>query len=108
MRLLVGAVIALALVIAAYNGCQIVAVMFSLRFSAAGLSETVFILDALLGVMMIGGAWTCARLIYEESRPIAAGGMVRLLVIGAGEAAAAVLREMADARAKVPGGGAFG
>jgi len=95
VRLLIGATISLALAISAYNACQIVAVMFSLRFLPSGLTETVFILDALLGVMLIGGAWTCARLIYEESRPVASGGIVRLLVIGAGEAAAAVLREIA-------------
>ena len=87
--------ISLALAISAYNACQIAAVALSLRFSPAGLTETVFILDAILGVMLIGGAWTCARLIYEESRPIASGGIVRLLIIGAGEASAAVLREIA-------------
>ncbi len=95
VRLLAGVVISVALLIAFYNGCQILAVMFSLHFLAGGLSESVFILDGILGLMFVGGAWISARLIYEESRPVAAGGVTRLLVIGAGEAAAAVLREIA-------------
>ena len=59
------------------------------------LPETLFMLDALFGLILIGGTRMAARMVYEESRPIAAGGMVRLLIVGAGEAAAAVLREIA-------------
>ena len=51
--------------------------------------------DALLGLMLVGGIRIAARLLHEESRPVAAGGIVRLLIIGAGDAAAAVLREIA-------------
>jgi FlaA1/EpsC-like NDP-sugar epimerase len=97
LRLLAGSLIALGLVIAAYNTWQ----MVQLR-SAGGrelavprLPESLFVLDWLFGVFLVGGARIAARLLYEESRPIAAGGMVRLLIIGAGDAAAAVLREIA-------------
>jgi len=57
--------------------------------------ESVFILDALCSLFLIGGTRIAVRLLYEESRPVAPGGIVRLLIIGAGDAAAACLREIA-------------
>jgi FlaA1/EpsC-like NDP-sugar epimerase len=58
------------------------------------LPPTLFLLDALFGVLLVGGARVLARLLHEESRPIAEGGLVRLLIIGAGGAAESVLREI--------------
>jgi FlaA1/EpsC-like NDP-sugar epimerase len=61
----------------------------------ANLPETVLLLDALFAVLLAGGARIFVRLLYEHSRPIANGGLVRLLLIGAGDAAQSVLREIA-------------
>jgi FlaA1/EpsC-like NDP-sugar epimerase len=94
LRLLVGSVLTLGLTIAAYNGCQLVAALRGWRLPFVGLPETVFVLNWLIGIMLVGGIRIAVRLVYEESRPVAAGGIVRLLVIGAGDAAAAVLREI--------------
>lgn len=64
------------------------------KYLWAGLPESVFILDAIFGLLLIGGARLLVRLVYEESRPAAPGGMTRLLIIGAGDAAETVLREL--------------
>ncbi len=58
--------------------------------SSAGM----FFLEGVLGTWLVGGARVLARLIQEKTRPIARGGLVRLLIIGAGEAAESVLREI--------------
>jgi FlaA1/EpsC-like NDP-sugar epimerase len=62
--------------------------------SLVDVPATVFGWDALFGVLLVGGARVFARLLHEESRPIADGGLVRLLIIGAGGAAESVLREI--------------
>ncbi|HVT79951.1 MAG TPA: nucleoside-diphosphate sugar epimerase/dehydratase [Phycisphaerae bacterium] len=94
IRLLAGGVLSLGLTIAAYNAWQLWA-HWAGRSMAAGLPETLFILDFLLSITLLGGIRIATRLVYEESRPVAPGGIVRLLIIGAGDAAAAVLREIA-------------
>jgi len=94
INLLAGSQVALGLVFAGFYFWQTVSVW---KFGVApfeGLPETVFLLDWLFGVLLVGGVRMVARLVYEESRPIAAGGLVRLLIIGAGDAAEAVLREI--------------
>ncbi len=58
------------------------------------IPPTVFGADALFALLLIGGLRVFARLLHEESRPIAEGGLVRLLIIGAGGAAESVLREI--------------
>ncbi len=95
LRVLCAGVLSLALIVATYNGWQMLVVALGKTSGVAGLPETLFIVDFLLSMMLVGGVRIGVRFWYEESRPIAAGGMVRLLVIGAGEAAAAVLREIA-------------
>lgn len=64
------------------------------RYLWVGLPESVFILDAVFGLLLVGGARLLVRLVHEESRPAAPGGMTRLLIIGAGDAAETVLREL--------------
>jgi FlaA1/EpsC-like NDP-sugar epimerase len=61
----------------------------------ASLPGTVLLLDALFAVLLAGGVRILVRLVYEKSRPVANGGIVRLLLIGAGDAAQSVLREIA-------------
>jgi len=99
LRLAAATLIALALIVAGYNGWQILSFSLGRQVGGAGtrtgLPETLFVLDALFSLALVGGARIAARLLYEESRPVAAGGIVRLLIIGAGDAAAAVLREIA-------------
>jgi FlaA1/EpsC-like NDP-sugar epimerase len=58
------------------------------------IPRTLFPLDFVLGVLFISGAKVLARLVHEESRPTAATGLSRLLVIGAGDAAENLLREI--------------
>ncbi|MGN6369311.1 MAG: polysaccharide biosynthesis protein [Phycisphaerae bacterium] len=95
ISLLAGSQISLGLVFAAYYLWQSLALWLHAKPAAiAGMPETVFLLDWLFGVMLVGGARVFARLIHEESRPIATGGLVRLLIVGAGDAAEAVLREI--------------
>lgn len=95
LRVLCAGVLSFALIVAAYNGWQVIVVALGGISAMGGLPETLFIVDFLLSMMLVMGIRIASRFLYEESRPIAAGGMVRLLVIGAGEAAAAVLREIA-------------
>jgi len=99
LRLAAATVIALALIVAGYNGWQILRLSVGRGGGAAagggGCRRRCFVLDALFSLALVGGARIAARLMYEESRPVAAGGIVRLLIIGAGDAAAAVLREIA-------------
>ena len=95
LRLLVGSILASSLTIAAYNGLQLLTLLQGRHAAFTGLPETVFVLNGLFGIMLLGGVRITARLIHEESRPVAAGGITRLLIIGAGDAAAAVLREIA-------------
>ncbi len=58
----------------------------------AGVPNTIFLLDSLFALLLLGGARILSRLLHEESRPIANGGLVRLLIIGAGDAAESALR----------------
>lgn len=95
VRLLAGTQIALALIVAAFYAWQTLAVWRTGHAAFIGLPETVFVLDWLFGVLLIGGARMVARLSHEESRPVAQGGVVRLLIIGAGDAAETLLREIA-------------
>jgi len=101
INLLAGSQIALGLVFAGYYLWQTIAIWMNARNggggvtpSIGGIPETVFLLDWLFGVILVGGARVFARLVHEESRPIANGGLVRLLIVGAGDAAEAVLREL--------------
>ena len=93
LALLVGSQIALALTYAGFFGWQHLWRTGQPAF--VGLPETVFLLDWVFGVLLVGSARLLTRLVHEESRPVASGGLVRLLVIGAGDAAEAVLREIA-------------
>jgi FlaA1/EpsC-like NDP-sugar epimerase len=94
VRLLSGTVIAVGLAIAGYDGVLTIAAARGIP-PAHRLSELVFVLNGLFGLVLVGGLRIAVRLIYEEWRPIAAGGITRLLIVGAGDAAAAVLREIA-------------
>ncbi len=95
--------IALAMLLAVFFAGQFAARRLLGHGVLAGLPETVFLLDWLFGVLLVGGARLMARLIHEESRASmglggAAGGPVRLLIIGAGDAAETVLRELGRMR----------
>jgi FlaA1/EpsC-like NDP-sugar epimerase len=95
LRLGLASIISLVLIVAAYEGWRLVHHWMQTTPAQASLPVTLFILDALISIALVGGARIAARLFYEESRPVAAGGIVRLLIIGAGDAAAGVLREIA-------------
>ena len=95
ISLLAGSQISLGLVFAGYYLWQSIALWHQGKTAPiAGVPETVFLLDWLFGVLLVGGARVFARLLHEESRPVANGGLVRLLIVGAGDAAEAVLREI--------------
>ncbi len=89
LRLLAATGSALALLLAGYHAWRLLA------NTPPALPLSLFILDALFSLSLVGGARIAARLFYEESRPVAPGGIVRLLIIGAGDATAACLREIA-------------
>ncbi len=95
VRVTTAAAVSAALVITAYNLWQTLHLQAGTPLTSGGLPESTFIVNWLLDLLLIAGTRVAARLFYEETRPIASGGIVRLLVIGAGEAAAAVLREIA-------------
>ena len=95
--------IALAILFAAFFGAQYVAQHVLGHPILAGLPETVFLLDWLFGVLLVGGARLLARLIHEEAWTAAGtgaggGGPTRLLIIGAGDAAETILRELGRMR----------
>jgi FlaA1/EpsC-like NDP-sugar epimerase len=94
LQLLVAGQIALALSVAALYGVQAWAAAHALDRPLATLPQSVLLLDFLLTVAAIGGAKMLIRLLHEESRSTASS-LTRLLIIGAGDAAAAVLREIA-------------
>jgi FlaA1/EpsC-like NDP-sugar epimerase len=54
----------------------------------------VFIIDWAGTIALVGGIRFAARIYREGMRPIAAGGLTNALIIGAGDAGEAVLREM--------------
>lgn len=92
VSLLAASQIALGLIFAAYHAWMMVAVLRGVW--APVVPESVFLLDWLFSIVLLGGARLFARLVHEESRPIASTGLTRLLIIGAGSAAETVLREI--------------
>jgi FlaA1/EpsC-like NDP-sugar epimerase len=92
VALLAASQIALGLIFAAYHGWIMLAVLRG--WWAPAVPESVFLLDWLFSIVLLGGARLFARLVHEESRPIASTGLTRLLIIGAGSAAETVLREI--------------
>jgi len=95
LSLLWASQIALGGVFAIFYAVQLLSLQTAGRPFFPGVPETVFLLDFVLGAMAVGGVKVLARLVHEESRPAAATGLTRLLVIGAGDAAAGLLREIA-------------
>ncbi|MHB0946373.1 MAG: polysaccharide biosynthesis protein [Sedimentisphaerales bacterium] len=57
-------------------------------------SQAVFILDMLATIIMLGGLRMAVRLYHEEFRTEQAGKMKRFLIVGAGNAGEALLREL--------------
>ncbi len=75
--------------------------IFSKLMELRGLSPVsmkvpgaVFIIDWAGTIALVGGIRFAARIYREGMRPIAAGGLTNALIIGAGDAGEAVLREM--------------
>ena len=85
---------ALAAIFGGYFGCQWLSAGIVGHALLPTVSGAVLLLDFLLGVMAVGSAKVLARLIHEESRPASATGLTRLLIVGAGDAAESVLREI--------------
>ena len=59
-----------------------------------GWPRSIFLLDLMLTIGMVCGVRILVRFYYEEWRPIAKEGLKRLLIIGAGSAGEAVLRQI--------------
>ena len=57
-------------------------------------SDGILVLDFMLTVFLVGAARLGARLYREELRPVSAEGVRRVLVVGAGNAAETLLREI--------------
>ncbi len=92
---LAGAALAASLLIfGAYCLTQFAALRVAGQTFLPVIPGSIFLLDFFLGAAAVGGAKVLARLIHEESRPAAATGLTRLLVIGAGDAAEGLLREI--------------
>jgi FlaA1/EpsC-like NDP-sugar epimerase len=58
------------------------------------VSQSVFILDMFLTLVLLGGLRMLIRLYYEEFRTIEGGRLKRFLIVGAGNAGEALLREI--------------
>ena len=57
-------------------------------------SDGILVLDFMATVFLVGTARLAARLYHEELRPVSAEGVKRVLVVGAGNAAETLLREI--------------
>ncbi|HBG78484.1 MAG TPA: polysaccharide biosynthesis protein [Phycisphaerales bacterium] len=66
--------------------------MYFIEFTT--FSQAVFILDMLATIIMLGGLRMAVRLYHEEFRTEQAGKMKRFLIVGAGNAGEALLREL--------------
>jgi len=62
--------------------------------NAPKIPGAVFIIDYFGTVVLVGGLRFAIRIYREGMRPIAAGGLANVLIVGAGDAGEAVLREM--------------
>lgn len=92
--LVTSSLIAVALTFAILFGAQSFAYSLTGHHLFVGLPEIVFLLDALFGILIIAAARISTRLLFEEARPNAAHPPARLLIIGAGDAAEMLLREL--------------
>jgi len=61
-------------------------------------SDGVLVLDFMATVFLVGTARLAVRLYHEELRPVSAEGVRRVVVVGAGNAAEALLREISRMR----------
>jgi FlaA1/EpsC-like NDP-sugar epimerase len=93
LSLVAGSAISLLLISAIYYAVLMATGTAGHAFFPA-IPRTLFPLDFVLGILFISSAKVLARLVHEESRPAAATGLTRLLVIGAGDAAENLLREI--------------
>ncbi|MCG3178857.1 MAG: GDP-L-fucose synthase [Phycisphaerae bacterium] len=59
-----------------------------------GFPRSIYLLDLGLTIGLVGGARLIVRLWHEEMRPIASGGLTRLLIVGAGGAGTGMLHEI--------------
>jgi len=59
-----------------------------------GMPASVFLLDFGLTIAFVSGARIAFRLYHEEMRPMAAGGPINCLILGAGNTGEAMLREI--------------
>ena len=57
-------------------------------------SQAVFVLDMFCTILLLGGMRMIIRMYYEEFRTVEGGRIKRLLIIGAGDAGEALLREI--------------
>lgn len=94
LNLFATAQISLALVFSAYLLWRILAPALRLPPPITGFPLTIFVLNFVLTISLQGAMQLGARLAFEQSRPAAPAGLVRLLIIGAGNGAQAVLREI--------------
>ena len=58
------------------------------------VSQAVFVLDLFLTVLLLGGLRMLVRLYYEEFRIVESGRLLKMLIVGAGNAGEALLREI--------------
>ncbi len=80
--------------VAVFYIAQNLSVRFYNRLFLVGFPSTVFISDFVLTILVISGARLAVRLYHEYSRPIASGGPITCLILGAGDTGEAMLREI--------------
>jgi len=62
--------------------------------AVAGIAQSVFLLDMALTFLLLAGVRMAVRLYFEEFRTVESGRLKRFLIVGAGDAGEALLREI--------------
>ena len=93
LKLIAAAVTTSSLLVAA-----IVLTLYSFQVFGPGFSRSALAIDWLLSLVLVGGARIALRIVAESSIPRADGKRRDVLVIGAGDAGALVVREMQKSR----------
>ncbi len=65
-----------------------------IRPIATNMNQAVFVLDMFATIVLLAGARMAVRLYYEEFRTVEGGRLKKLLIVGAGNAGEALLREI--------------
>jgi len=85
--------ISTAIILGAIYACRALFVYQAVTVRLA-VPDTVLIIDWAATIALVGGLRFLVRVIREGSRPVSPAGLIRVLIIGAGDAGEGVLREL--------------